>query len=78
MGKCLVHTVGALLINGHYGCRGAWPGQLTLCIRNKKKQINIKEAQFLFAAFFFLNYIAIPIAYCASWLLMKMTACSAE
>lgn len=51
MGKCLVHTVGALLINGHYGCRGAWPGQLTLCIRNKKKQINIKEAQFLFAAF---------------------------
>lgn len=53
-----VHTVGALLVNGHYSCGGAWPGQLTLCMYKEKKVINIKEAKFLIAKFklFILQY----------------------
>lgn len=42
MGNFWLHTVGALLVNGHYGCRGAWPGQLTLCIGKEEKTINTK------------------------------------
>lgn len=44
----VVHTIGALFINGYYGCGGARPGQLALCIGNRKKShlmiISIKKA----------------------------------
>lgn len=39
-GNWLVHTIGTLFINGYYGCRRAWAGQLTLCMGRRKKRAN--------------------------------------
>lgn len=39
----LVHTIGTLFINGYYGCRRAWAGQLTLCMGRKTEKGPIKH-----------------------------------
>lgn len=42
-GKRLVHTIGTLFINGYYGCRRAWAGQLTLCMGRRGKKYPITQ-----------------------------------
>lgn len=43
--RCSGLTVGALLVDGHYGCRGAGPGQLTLCVREGEKKMQNEQSQ---------------------------------
>lgn len=37
----MLHTVGTLLVDGHYSSGGAGPGQLTLCRERRKSDLII-------------------------------------
>lgn len=50
-------TVGALLVDGHYGCRGAGPGQLTLCVREGKKMQNEQSQSCIKASWMLMEWL---------------------